>query len=368
MPPKRLLKDQGKKISKKVKTAHTLVKPKKTLKVQSKTLNHSICIPTTVLKHCENIDQITHVIYQIAKAATIFNVGEIIILDLGNRKDAQTKDNDTKRLSDAILIASLLQYFVTPPYLVKSVFKKQYIKYFTAASKLPRLAALPFMRYYKENEGRYREGLAVRMENPNDKSTKEFKQTKYINIGKPELLALKAQLVPTNVRVTVDIIEKKVVSPVEAYGDFVGAKSSFGYHVRIAKSFGSVFTECSFPSGYSQCIWVNSGDYFYDETLKKYNKVETKVPRITKIIQPSKEQNDDDSNTKNIEPANLLIVLGKWENIKKSFNESKDQFEGCDGAYQFFDGQIEMPGVSPQGNVTIEDSCMISLSVIDAME
>ncbi|SMN20414.1 similar to Saccharomyces cerevisiae YGR283C Protein of unknown function [Maudiozyma saulgeensis] len=343
---------------------HILVKPKKTLRVDTKTLNHSICIPTTILNNCTNLDQITHVVYQIAKAATIFNVGELVILDLGDRKSKQNTE-DKQRLSDSMLIASLLQYFVTPPYLVKSVFKKQYMKYFVAAEKLPRLTALPFMRHYNEDNGRYREGLAVRMENPSSKSTKEYKQTKYINIGKSELLSLKTQLVPTNVRVTVDVLEHKVVSPVEAYGNFVGAQSSFGYHVRVTKNFGSIFTDCSFPNGYSQCIWANSGDYFYDEQEKKYSKAETKVPRITKIVKP--EPNGEENSTQT-QPANLLIVFGKWNDIKKSFNESKDQFEGCEGAHQFFDGQIEMPGASPQGNICIEDSCMIALSVLDTME
>ncbi|CAB4253039.1 similar to Saccharomyces cerevisiae YGR283C Protein of unknown function [Maudiozyma barnettii] len=349
---------------KNTKKTHILVKPKKTLRVDTKILNHSICVPTTILKNCTNLDQITHIVYQIAKAATIFNVGELVILELGDRKTKQNSD-DKQRLSDSMLIASLLQYFVTPPYLVKSVFKKQYMKYFVAAEKLPRLTALPFMRHYNEDEGRYREGLAVRMENPSNKSTKEYKQTKYINIGKDELLSLKTQLVPTNVRVTVDAVERKVVSPVEAYGDFVGAQSSFGYHVRVTKNFGSIFTDCSFPNGYSQCIWANSGDFFYDEQEKKYSKVETKVPRITKIVKPETNENDSSTTT---QPANLLIVFGKWYDIKKSFDESKDQFEGCDGAHQFFDGQIEMPGASPQGNICIEDSCMITLSVLDAME
>ena len=348
------------------KIARILVKPKKILRVQTKTLNHSICIPTTILNNCHNLEHITHVIYQIAKAATIFNVGEIVVLDMGDRKQksAETDSNNEKqRLSDSMLIASLLQFFVTPPYLVKTVFKKQYMKYFTVAEKLPRLTALPFMRHHDEDGGRYREGLAVRMTNPNDKSTKEFKQTKYINVGKKELLKLKSQLVPTNVRVTVDTIENKVVSPIEAYGDFVGAQASFGYHVRVAKSFGSIFTDCAFPEGYSQCIWANSGDFFYNDQEKKYAKIETRIPRITKIVKPDRV----DDETKPQPQANLLIVFGKWDHIKKSFELSKDQFEGCDGANQFFDGQIEMPGASPQGNICIEDCCMITLSSLETM-
>ncbi|EDO17352.1 hypothetical protein Kpol_1060p5 [Vanderwaltozyma polyspora DSM 70294] len=344
-----------------------LKKPKKSIKILSKTINYSICIPTSILDNCHNLEQITSTLYQIAKTATIYNVGEIVILQISKKSDNNNNDSGTsknqKKLSDSVLIASLLQYFVTPPYLVNTVFKKDYHKYFKYASKLPRLSALPFMRYLDEDNGRYREGLTIRMSKPssnnNSNKGKEFKQTKYVNVGKPEALELKTQLVPVNVRVTVDTIEKKVVSPQEAYGDFYGAQFSYGYHVRIAQSFGNVFTECSFKNGYSQAVWINSGDYYYNENLKKYNKIENNLGRIEKIIR------SEPGNTDNM--SNLLLVFGKWDHVKKSFNDSKDQFEGCEGAHQFFDGQLELPGTVPHGRIQIQDSCMISLTLLSTM-
>lgn len=363
MHPKRVNKSKAERSSKKPrKDAPAVSKLKKTIKVPSKTVNYTLCIPTTILANCRNLEQITYTIYQVAKAATIFNVGEIVILNLAEKNEKQVKRDNS--LSDAMLIASLLQYFVTPPYLVNTVFKKQYRRYFQEASKLPRLSSLPFMRHLEQDQGRYREGLAIRMSKPGaaapKKKGKEFKQTKYINIGKPEPLELKTQLVPVDVRVTVDTVEQRVVSPEEAYGDFVGAKAAYGYHVRIAKTFGSVFTECAQPNGYSQAIWVNSGDYYYNEQLKKYRKVETKLPYVTQIVKPE----SDGAAGAVVTPANLLLVCGKWDHISDSFQKSKDLFEGCEGAHQFFDGQLELPGAVPQGNVSIPDSCMISLSLI----
>lgn len=340
-----------------------IVKSKKSIKVLSKTVNYSLCIPTTVLSNCQNLEQITFAIYQIARTATIFNVGEIVILDLEEKSDKAPKSQSS--LSDAMLIASLLQYFVTPPYLVSTVFKKQYSRYFQVAMKLPRLSSLPFMRHTDSDQGRYREGLAIRMSKPGTaslkKKTKEFKQTKFINIGKEQPLELKSQLVPVNVRVTVDTVDQRVVSPQEAYGDYVGANASYGYHVRVAKSFGAIFTECAFPKGYSQAVWVNSGDYYYNEQLQKHRKVETQLPYLNKIIKPS------DTPEEPAPPANLLLVCGKWDHINSSFQKSKHQFEGCDGAHQFFDSQLELPGAAPQGNVTIPDSCMISLALIGTL-
>ncbi|QLL30210.1 hypothetical protein HG536_0A00270 [Torulaspora globosa] len=360
MPPKRVSKPDADRTSKKARNAASQIsKLKKTIKVLSKTVNYSLCIPTTILANCRNLEQITSAVYQVAKAATIFNVGEIVILDLGQKGNRETKHQNS--LSDAMLIASLLQYFVTPPYLVNTVFKKQYRRYFKEASKLPRLSSLPFMRHLGQDRGRYREGLAIRMSKPGSGSTakkgKEFKQTKYISIGKAEPLELKAQLVPVNVRVTVDTVEHRVVSPQEAYGDFVGAQASYGYHVRVAKSFGSVFTECALPNGYSQAIWANSGDYYYSDQLTKHRKVETKLPYVARIVRP-----DDDRAS--APPANVLLVCGRWDHINASFQQSKHQFDGCDGAHQFFDGQLRLPGSAPQGLVPIQDCCMISLALV----
>lgn len=374
---------------------------KKVVKVSSKTVDYSICIPTTILDNCKNLEQITYAVYQVARSACLFNVAEIVILEAetdatpDQKKDRDQKkgskikfdDSDLKeeqtetesenkgqgkghhqdksRLSKPMLIASLLQFFVTPPYLVNSVFKKQYMKYFKYAQQLPRISSLPFMRYYAENDGRYREGLAIRMSKPGErgKSKKSFDQTKYINIGKGQNLELKGQLVPVNVRVTVDTVENKVVSPEEAYGDFVGAKASFGYHVRIAKSFADLFTKSPFPQGYTQTVWINSGDYYFDDKIKKNVKVQTKIPAIEKVVRPSPQEieHEDPSKTG---PANLLAVFGKWDTIKKSFVSCQDQFEGATGAFQFFDGELLLPGATPQGQIRTEDACMIALSLL----
>lgn len=328
----------------------TRQKQKKHIKVLSKEVNYSLCVPTTLLKHCKNLEQATYTVYQVAKAATMFNVGEIVVLDL---KKSAVKAGD-KKMSDSMLIAALLQYFVTPPYLVNTVFKSQYRAYFKEAAKLPRLPSLPFMRYLQENEGRYREGLAIRMAKPGaqGKKSKEFKQTKYVNVGKNEALELKSQLVPANVRVTVDTVERKVVSPEEAYGDYVGAKASYGYHVRIAKSFGSVFLESSYANGYSQALWVNCDDFYYKEEQQR-----KLLPYVDKIVRP-------DASSETV--SNVLLVLGKWKDVQHSFEISKDDFEGCEGAYQFFDGQVGLPG-GPEGCLAIQDACIISLAIVSRL-
>ena len=150
---------------------------KKVEKPLSQTRHYSLCIPTTLVSDCRNLSQITHKVYQVAKFASLFNVSEVVILEDNSQVDA-TK----KKISTAKLILALLQYFVTPPYLRNTVFNEKFRPYLTAASKLPRLSTLPFTRYQKQDHGRYREGLTIKMQKPTlarKKTGKVFKQTKY---------------------------------------------------------------------------------------------------------------------------------------------------------------------------------------------
>ncbi|SCU98757.1 LAMI_0F16116g1_1 [Lachancea mirantina] len=381
-------------------------KIKKKIKLLSKTVDYSICVPTSLIDNCSSLEQITHAVYQVAKTATLFNVAEIVVLDLGSRSQSlsqstselQQKHKSTKitfddasapsentgaqatekigtakkqprsRLPPALLISSLLQYFVTPPYLTKSVFKKEYMGCFQYASRLPRVSALPFMRHLPDDKGRYREGLAITMDKPGSgrakKNSKPYGQTKYVNVGAEEALELRGQLVPANVRVTVDVIDRRVVSPAEAYGDFVGAQASYGYHVRLAHNFGDVFVASPFQQGYSQTIWVNSGDFYFNPQTQKSERLNARIVAIEALVRPSEEEiAENDAVT----PANVLVFFGKWRDITSSFEQAKAQFEGCEGAHQFFDGQLELPGATPLGNICIEDSCMVAMTKLSQM-
>ncbi|AGO13540.1 AaceriAGL342Cp [[Ashbya] aceris (nom. inval.)] len=384
--PKSATSKVQKKSQKTSKPAARPKKPKKVLKVSSKTLNYTLCIPTSILDNCSNLEQLTHALYQIAKAATLFNVGEIVVLDLGagattaasqsaaseleprKRKikfeeaSEETEASNKKsasRLSGAMLIATLLQYFVTPPYLVSSVFKKKYSSYFKCAAKLPRLSALPFMRHLQTDQGRYREGLSVNMAK-SATAKKPSTRTKYINIGKDAVLELRGQQVPVNVRVTVDTVDKKVVSPAEAYGDYSGANAAYGYSVRVARTFADIFLGAGFSGGYTQSLWVNSADFFFDPAAQSSARLDSKIPHVQKIITPSLEELQEQPS---LQPANLLLVFGKWKHLCDKFQQTKDLFDGASGAHDLFDGRLDLPGV-PEGYICIEDSCMVALATL----
>ncbi|GMG28025.1 unnamed protein product [Ambrosiozyma monospora] len=369
------------------------------LKTQPST-KFTLCVPSSCISKsvCGNLEQVTHVAYQIAKAACLYNVGEIVVLQIPKEETKQEesttqlpvdpsairsvtetgaikktfddtvivdKDGDSKMdeeeskptkktdesepdyRSDSLLLASLLQFFVTPPYLLKSTFKdKDLLKKFQYAKKLPKISTLPFMQ---NNSGDFKEGLTIDKKPPKREKTKSGKVkkikhklnvTKFVNVGEAKLLEL-ATPVPVNVRVTVNIKTKQIVSPLQAYG-VTGAKASFGYQVRISKNFISMFTEASYSEGYSKSLYVNSGDFFFNGTSKLNHKLDT-----------LKEINTVDSK----KDVLVLLVVSKWRDLCLAFDHDKSSLEGVTGAEQMFDGKLGIPS-----GTRIEDGSLIALA------
>lgn len=343
---------------------------------------YAICVPSSIisLRNARNLEQITNIAYQIARAATIFNVSEIVILespsvtekqalneaknqkavevegtggnkkisfnlsdaDIGDKTEAQN-DAATQEVvekgdneSNGLLFATLLQFFVTPPYLVKGVFQDSIFKHkFKYAEKLPKLTTLPFMNNNNVIKD-FKEGLSIPKHTPKIKkknkkvsALKKLQVTKYINIGQTKPLELNGAEIPVNVRVTVDVKNKKVVSPQVAYG-VTGTKASFGYFVRYAKSFSSIFTELSFPEGYTESIFVRADDYF--------NSKKVDLPKISGTSTGQK-----------------LLVVSSLEDLNYIFEG--ENIPGVQNATEMFDGQLEVPE-----GLRIEDAVMIGLT------
>lgn len=288
--------------------------------------------------------------YQIAKSLTIFNVQECVVLEVqrpakSNKKAQETQaaaDDDNKnknnKLSDAVLISSLLQYFITPPYLRNIVFKNKFQQYFHHASKLPKLSVLPYMRVQAQEPpvSQFREGVSIPMQRPVN-GKKVNKQTKYVCIGKKQPVELKGQLVPTNVRVTVDTATNKIVSPHDAYGKSnVGVNASYGYGVRVVTHFNDIFTQM--PVSYEQSLLVSCGD-FYGEDQVKMGKLAT---------------------LKTTREGNVLVILGRWDRLQSALQPQ----EGVSSINQFLDGQWPLPATVPAGHLATEDALTIALTTL----
>ncbi|GEQ66887.1 hypothetical protein JCM33374_g550 [Metschnikowia sp. JCM 33374] len=343
----------------------------------------SLCIPSSVISdsNAANLEHITHIAYQIAKAATIYNVSEIVVLDIpskktreertqrandiqinlqgdsGNRKIKFGSSNDSqkqeknqsaestelshigKNENNALLLASFLQFFVTPKYLVRSVFRTNpYLKKFKYAEKLPKLSTLPFMNNngvgndFKEGFTVSKQAPKIRKKNKKVSAVKKLKVTKYVNVGDSKLLELSGPEVPTNVRVTVDVKNKRVVSPELAYG-ISGCKASFGYHVRLARTVTSVFTESSHADGYTESIFVNADNYFGGA-------LETQIP---------KKENDWQ--------GKILMVIGNLRDLDYIFKQ--EMIDGVDSITDMFDSELSVPS-----GLRIEDAALVCLAKV----
>ncbi|KAH3668947.1 hypothetical protein OGAPHI_002702 [Ogataea philodendri] len=294
------------------------------------------------LEHGHDKKKVTFTAYQIARAACTYNVGEIVVLDVPEDQ-AETESNktvfkDTLRATSesTLLLVSLLQFFVTPSYLVQSVFKASVTNNFKFAKKLPKISTLPYMQ--SETASHFKEGLTVPKKSSVKKNAagkvvkkKKPTTTKYVNIGSKEMFELDKE-VAVNVRVTVDTQSKKVVSSKEAYGE-IGALNSFGYHVRVATKFTSLFTEPGYPQGYDKCVYVSSGDYF------------------SKTLPPLELANYE----KNAEDQRLLLVVSKWKDIERSF--AQDTIDGVTNPQQMMDSTLPIPL-----GTRVEDGVLIALN------
>lgn len=336
----------------------------------------SLCIPSTCVSPtvCRSRQQATHIAHQIARTALYYGASEIIIYDI--KKEEERPERPVKKKiifdetpeeekptgkkeeeeSDAIELSKLLQFFITPSYLRKSVFGD--LTKFQYAKKLPKLPGLPFQNHEKN---KYLEGLSVegrigKQKNKKKKGLKSKKQlalesfTHYVNVGDKQVLKLAdGQKVPLHSRVTVDTEKSKVVSPSEAYNinnsNSPWSNQDFGYTVRVAPTFGKTFVQCPYPEGYSYTTYIPCEEFL----LAKHD---SNTATEVKLIEPH--------NLKN--PQHLLLVFGKWTDVNVAVKADNEELAQLTDASGLFDSKI---AVNP--NSRVEDAMLMSLAKIDGI-
>lgn len=211
----------------------------------------SIAVPGSILENAQSSELRTYVAGQIARAACIFRVNEVIVFDdvgiATARETKTTTDEDGQEQTvrgSSLQLARILQYLECPQYLRKFFFPlHKDLKY---SGLLNPLDAPHHMRM--QNIFLYREGVVT------EKKAKEGHC--FVNVGLlSDVLVNKA--VSPGVRVTVrldslnEIKAKKmkatVVSPDEPRRE---TGVYWGYTVRLAHSFSEIFTKSPYKDGY----------------------------------------------------------------------------------------------------------------------
>lgn len=211
----------------------------------------SIALPGSILDNAQSPELRTYLAGQVARAAVIFNVHEIIVFnETGSLDSVQGDFQGVRKKGQAnVQMARILQYLECPQYLRKSFFPQH--KDLQYAGILNPLDCHHHMR--ADDPCQYREGVTL------DKPVRPGKGS-FVNVGLHQQEVQIDKHLQPGIRVTVRLLEHdtgkktlkgQVVSP------FTPEKESglyWGYTVRLANSLGAVFTGCPYKSGYDLTV------------------------------------------------------------------------------------------------------------------
>lgn len=263
----------------------------------------SIAVPGSILENAQSASLRSYLAGQIARAACIFKVDEVIVFDdlgvdgLSDRRrrkanndtdtDPETAESSSSIRSSCLQLARILQYLECPQYLRKFFFPLHTDLQYSGL--LNPLDAPHHLRQH--NDFIYREGVVTNKPAKQDKGS-------YVNIGLLNDCLVDKVLTP-GIRVTVKLrpnqgklisngvcrnwavaficrtsiwcfiselksrkIKASVVSPSQPR-DETGVY--WGYSVRIAKSLSDIFTKSPYATGYDMTIGTSDkGDNVHD--------------------------------------------------------------------------------------------------------
>jgi len=239
--------------------------------VKGRNYTVSIALPGSILDNQQNPELRSYVAGQIARAASVFNVDEIVVFDDTEKKnDEQTENDDeddyvSKRSRGVEQLTKILQYLECPQYLRKFFFPIHPDLKFAGV-----LNPTDMPHHLRADDiSIYREGIVSK--------TKADKEGHcLVKIGLNADCCVNMDLMPS-IRVTVKLNEGyeydhvptgTIVSPSEPRNK---AGVYWGYTVRVAENLSSVFTGSTYKGGYDLTIGTSEkGKNVDDITVPKF--------------------------------------------------------------------------------------------------
>ncbi|XP_032684597.1 putative methyltransferase C9orf114 homolog [Odontomachus brunneus] len=225
----------------------------------------SIAVPGSILDNAQSPELRTYLAGQIARAACIYNVDEVIVFD---DKGDVTADEKRKIRRDDVLgevrvgclqLARILQYMECPQYLRKYFFPLH--KDLQYAGVLNPLNAPHHLK--QEDDFPYREGIVT------NKPIKVGKGSQ-VNVGLLNDIYVDKMLTP-GLRVTVKIPPNQT-NPKKLKGIVVPPNVPraetgiyWGYTVKLVKNLTEVLTNCQYKGGYDLTIGTSDKGTLIDE-------------------------------------------------------------------------------------------------------
>lgn len=229
--------------------------PAKHLKLSSENAGRqytiSIALPGSILDNAQSLELRTYLVGQIARAAVVFSIDEIIVFD---ESGMMTKDPNlsatSAKVQANIQMIHILQYLECPQYLRKTLFPRH--KNLQFAGLLNPLDSPHHMR--RDSDCEFREGVVL------DKPV-QHGHGSYVDVGLTKEVQLDRKLVP-GVRVTVQLepLTKgsfgKMRQGIAVSCSMPSTKSGlyWGYRARLASSLGAVFSDSPYEGGYDLTI------------------------------------------------------------------------------------------------------------------
>ncbi|KAE8706197.1 OB-fold-like, putative isoform 2 [Hibiscus syriacus] len=223
----------------------------------------TVAIAGSIVDNAQSLELATRLAGQIARAATIFRIDEVVVFDnkssSRNNGAFSNQNNSNENDRGASFLVRILQYLETPQYLRKALFPKHNtLRY---VGMLPPLDAPHHLR--KHEWAPYREGVTL-----DEKPTSAVGTMVDVGLDKNVVVV---QALEPGIRVTVamgtnqnldygnensDVISCSIFmyhvvsssKPREDTGMY------WGYKVRYASNISSVFSDCPYKGGYDHLI------------------------------------------------------------------------------------------------------------------
>ncbi|KAF8401672.1 hypothetical protein HHK36_012618 [Tetracentron sinense] len=319
----------------------------------------SIAVPGSIIDNAQSFQLATRLAGQIARAATIFRIDEVVVFDNKSTSahdfGVTTAEDADGSESGAPFLIRILQYLETPQYLRKSLFPRH--NSLRSVGLLPPLDAPHHLR--KHEWAKYREGVTLKEKAPNSVGTvvdvglkgvpNPLRQGLVLSGVHTEPLGIFPtdtkhvvidQVLEPGTRVTVamgtnrhlesDCFHKIVSSskPREEEGLY------WGYKVRYACNINSVFKDCPYKGGYDHLIGTSEHGLIV-------NSSELTIPTF----------------------RHLLISFGGLAGLEESIEEDSN-LKGKD-VHKIFDSYLNTCPHQGSRTIRTEEAIFISLQCIN---
>ncbi|KAM3707380.1 hypothetical protein ACJW31_02G020600 [Castanea mollissima] len=207
----------------------------------------TIALAGSIINNAQSLELATRLAGQIARAATIFRIDEVVVFDNKSDHSVTELDSSEENETGAPFLIRILRYLETPQYLRRALFPKHNSLRYVGV--LPPLDAPHHLR--KHEWAPYREGVTLK-ERSLDLGT-------LVDVGLHKHVVID-QVVEPGTRVTVAMgtnrnldtdLPREIASPSKPREE---SGMYWGYRVRYASNLSSVFKDCPYKGGYDHLI------------------------------------------------------------------------------------------------------------------